>query len=109
LIEDRCFLPWLVKPPSEEEEARARHITAQQMIKLEDVWKLNPAATLAEVERPGGGFLVRVFVDIENYRVHQQCVMHMWAAQCYCFVLFCWGHVNQAHHRMDLRVDWGLI
>ena len=26
LIEDRCFLPWLVKVPSEQEQLRARQV-----------------------------------------------------------------------------------
>ena len=40
LIQDRCFLSWLVKIPSEEEQLRARQITAQQINKLEELWKV---------------------------------------------------------------------
>jgi len=40
LIQDRCFLSWLVKVPSEEEQLRARQITAQQINKLEELWKV---------------------------------------------------------------------
>jgi len=40
LISDRSFLSWLVKVPSEQEQARARQITAQQINKLEERWKV---------------------------------------------------------------------
>jgi len=53
LIEDRCFLPWLVKIPSEQEQLRARQITAQQINKLEEIWKSNPDAMLEDLEKPG--------------------------------------------------------
>ncbi|XP_061409775.1 regulator of nonsense transcripts 1 isoform X1 [Lethenteron reissneri] len=53
LIQDRCFLPWLVKIPSEQEQLRARQITAQQINKLEELWKENPNATLEDLEKPG--------------------------------------------------------
>jgi len=53
LIEDRCFLPWLVKVPAEKEQLRARQITAQQINKLEELWKTNPDATLEDLEKPG--------------------------------------------------------
>uniref|UniRef100_A0A8C4WWS0 UPF1 RNA helicase and ATPase n=1 Tax=Eptatretus burgeri TaxID=7764 RepID=A0A8C4WWS0_EPTBU len=53
LIQDRCFLPWLVKVPSEQEQLRARQITAQQINKLEELWKDNPNATLEDLEKPG--------------------------------------------------------
>jgi regulator of nonsense transcripts 1 len=32
---------------------RARHITNQQIIKLEDIWKEDAAATLEDLEKPG--------------------------------------------------------
>ncbi|XP_033367545.1 regulator of nonsense transcripts 1 [Parus major] len=53
LIQDRCFLSWLVKIPSEQEQLRARQITAQQINKLEELWKENPSATLEDLEKPG--------------------------------------------------------
>ncbi|XJO77724.1 hypothetical protein BDV3_002266 [Batrachochytrium dendrobatidis] len=53
LIEDRSLLSWIVKVPSEQEQVRARHITGQQMVKLEDVWKYNALATVADLDRPG--------------------------------------------------------
>ncbi|KAK7888691.1 hypothetical protein WMY93_024251 [Mugilogobius chulae] len=53
LIQDRCFLSWLVKIPSEQEQLRARQITAQQINKLEELWKDNPGASLEDLEKPG--------------------------------------------------------
>lgn len=44
LIQDRCFLSWLVKIPSEQEQLRARQITAQQINKLEELWKVTEHA-----------------------------------------------------------------
>lgn len=53
LIEDRAFLPWLVKVPSEKDQLRSRQITTAQINRLEEVWRDNPEATLDEIERPG--------------------------------------------------------
>ena len=40
LINDRSFLSWLVKVPSEQDQLRSRQITAQQINKLEELWKV---------------------------------------------------------------------
>ena len=53
LIEDRSFLSWLVKIPSEQEQLRARQITFHQINKLEELWKDDAAATLEDLEKPG--------------------------------------------------------
>jgi regulator of nonsense transcripts 1 len=54
LINDRTFLSWLVKVPSEQEQLRARQITAQQINKLEELWKDgNVEATFQDLEKPG--------------------------------------------------------
>lgn len=53
LIQDRCFLKWLVKIPSEQEQLRARQISAQQINRLEELWKDNSGATLEDLEKPG--------------------------------------------------------
>eukprot|EP00112_Aurelia_sp_Birch-Aquarium-sp1_P011569 Seg243.2 transcript_id=Seg243.2/GoldUCD/mRNA.D3Y31 product="Regulator of nonsense transcripts 1" protein_id=Seg243.2/GoldUCD/D3Y31 len=53
LINDRSFLSWLVKVPSEQEQLRARQITATQINKLEELWKDNSDATLEDLEKPG--------------------------------------------------------
>ncbi|XP_043192907.1 regulator of nonsense transcripts 1-like [Amphibalanus amphitrite] len=53
LILDRSFLSWLVKVPSEQEQLRARQISAQQINKLEELWKDNVDATFQDLEKPG--------------------------------------------------------
>ncbi|BGP53780.1 hypothetical protein JCM8202_005552 [Rhodotorula sphaerocarpa] len=53
LIEDRSFLSWLVKVPSEQEQLRARPITFHQINKLEELWRDNASATLEDLEKPG--------------------------------------------------------
>jgi len=53
LIQDRQFLPWLVKVPSDAEQLRARQISAQQINRLEELWKENPSAHLEDLEKPG--------------------------------------------------------
>jgi hypothetical protein len=35
LIDDRCFLPWLVKVPTEQEQLRVRQISSQQINKVQ--------------------------------------------------------------------------
>ena len=56
LIEDRSFLPWLVNVPSDEEVARAKPITKQQIVKLEEVWKEDANATVEDLEKPGSNY-----------------------------------------------------
>ncbi|XP_067642224.1 regulator of nonsense transcripts 1 homolog isoform X1 [Eurosta solidaginis] len=53
LITDRSFLPWLVKVPTEQEQLRARQISAAQINKLEELWKENIDATFQDLEKPG--------------------------------------------------------
>ena len=53
LIDDRSFLSWLVKPPSEAEQLRSRQISFQQINRLEDLWRENANATLEDLEKPG--------------------------------------------------------
>ncbi|CAL1705459.1 unnamed protein product [Somion occarium] len=53
LIDDRSFLSWLVKPPSETEQLRSRQISFQQINRLEDLWRDNANATLEDLEKPG--------------------------------------------------------
>jgi regulator of nonsense transcripts 1 len=52
LIQDRKFLPWLIKVPSDKLMVRARDITPAQMSRLEDLWKTsNPEARYADLTR----------------------------------------------------------
>ncbi|XP_018916568.1 regulator of nonsense transcripts 1 [Bemisia tabaci] len=53
LIADRCFLSWLVKIPTDQEQLRARQVSATQIAKLEELWKDNVDATLTDLEKPG--------------------------------------------------------
>ena len=50
---NKTFLPWLVKPPSDMEQMRARLLTSAQLAKLEEVWKSKPDATLDDLNEPG--------------------------------------------------------
>lgn len=52
LIDDRSFLSWLVKPPSETEQLRSRQISFGQINLLEDLWRENPNATLESLTSP---------------------------------------------------------
>jgi regulator of nonsense transcripts 1 len=52
LIEERAFLSWLVSPPSDAEQLRARHLSNNVITKLEERWKLDPKATLMDLEDP---------------------------------------------------------
>ncbi len=51
LIEERAFLPWLVSAPSDVEQLRARHLTNTTMSKLEEMWKSDPNATIADLDK----------------------------------------------------------
>ncbi|KAM7537063.1 hypothetical protein Aperf_G00000067545 [Anoplocephala perfoliata] len=53
LIQDRQFVPWIVKVPSEQEQARARQLSAEQINRLEEMWRDNPEADVADIEKPG--------------------------------------------------------
>uniref|UniRef100_A0A182PR66 DNA helicase n=1 Tax=Anopheles epiroticus TaxID=199890 RepID=A0A182PR66_9DIPT len=53
LIADRCFLFWLVKIPTEQDQLRARKVSAAQINKLEELWKENVDATFQDLEKPG--------------------------------------------------------
>jgi hypothetical protein len=43
----------LFQVPSEQEQLRARQISAQQINKVEELWKANPEAVLEDLEKPG--------------------------------------------------------
>lgn len=54
LIEDRSFLTWLVSQPTRAEQARSRHLSNEQITKLEELWRDdNPEASLEDLEKPG--------------------------------------------------------
>ena len=43
----------ILQIPSEQEQLRARQISAQQINKIEELWKSNPDASLEDLEKPG--------------------------------------------------------
>ncbi|KAG7368911.1 phospholipid-translocating P-type ATPase, flippase [Nitzschia inconspicua] len=52
LIQDRKFLPWLIKVPSDKLLLRARDLSQAQMTKLEELWKTEPEAKFSDLDRP---------------------------------------------------------
>jgi regulator of nonsense transcripts 1 len=52
LIQDRRFLPWLVKVPSDKLMLRAREVSQAQITRLEELWKNEPEANFADLDRP---------------------------------------------------------
>ena len=54
IIDDRSFLSWLVKVPSEAEQLRARQISIPQMARLEELWRENPDAKLEDIDAQVG-------------------------------------------------------
>ncbi len=53
LIQDRTFLPWLVRTPSDADASRARVVSGQQIARLEELWKNAPEACIEDLEKPG--------------------------------------------------------
>jgi regulator of nonsense transcripts 1 len=49
LLQDRRFLPWLIKTPADALLLAAREVSLPQMTKLEELWKTNPAARYADL------------------------------------------------------------
>jgi regulator of nonsense transcripts 1 len=54
LIQDRKFLPWLIKEPSEKLVLHSREISNTQMTRMEELWKKTPEACYADLHRPEG-------------------------------------------------------
>ena len=53
LVQDKEFVGWLLKVPSEKEQTRARQVTTSQIRALEDLWRKNPNATMEDIKREG--------------------------------------------------------
>ena len=49
LIQEKEFVHWLVKKPSDAEALRARNLNVTQIQKLEDLWRTNLSATVDDV------------------------------------------------------------
>ena len=62
IIEDRQFVSWLVKVPSDEERLRGRRLTMAQLTALEELWKARPEAALDDLDAQVGtaAFIVMV-------------------------------------------------
>jgi regulator of nonsense transcripts 1 len=75
IIQNRSFLPWLVKVPSEQEQLRARQISGAKIAKLEELWKGNPTATLEDLDRPGVDDEVNPVLQVYEDGYHYQNVL----------------------------------
>ena len=53
LIKDGEFRDWLVKRPAEKDLLRARRVTRDQIVKLEDIWKTDAKAKLEDLGKNG--------------------------------------------------------
>ena len=72
LIQDKVFLPWLLQMPDKKEIDRARPVNPGKVIKLEELWKTNPEATLDDVENDDGDGEVRpVALTYEDAHLYQ--------------------------------------
>ena len=49
LIQEKEFVQWLVKKPSDAEALRARNLNVGQIQTLEELWRTNPSATIDDV------------------------------------------------------------
>ncbi|KAI6203022.1 hypothetical protein M3Y94_00508800 [Aphelenchoides besseyi] len=53
LIQDHQIVSWVLKPPSTQQQMRARQITTSKINRLEELWKEFPDATVEDLDRPG--------------------------------------------------------
>lgn len=70
LITERCFLPWLVETPSDEELLPARAISSDQIRRLEELWLTDPTAFLEDLEKPG------IEEDVEHTSIRYEDAQH---------------------------------
>ena len=49
LVQEKQFVQWLVRQPSEAEALRARQLNVSQINKLEETWRTNPSVKLEEI------------------------------------------------------------
>ena len=57
LVQEKQFVQWLVKMPSDAEALRARPCSVGELNKLEEAWRSNPSATLADLVASDGALL----------------------------------------------------
>uniref|UniRef100_A0A8R1DME5 Upf1 domain-containing protein n=1 Tax=Caenorhabditis japonica TaxID=281687 RepID=A0A8R1DME5_CAEJA len=53
VIAEKQLLSWIVAVPDEEQITRARKITSTQAVRLEELWRDRPEATLDDLNKPG--------------------------------------------------------
>eukprot|EP00020_Sapocribrum_chincoteaguense_P005442 CAMPEP_0170755404 /NCGR_PEP_ID=MMETSP0437-20130122/13502_1 /TAXON_ID=0 /ORGANISM="Sexangularia sp." /LENGTH=1019 /DNA_ID=CAMNT_0011094575 /DNA_START=78 /DNA_END=3137 /DNA_ORIENTATION=- len=53
LVENRALVDWLVRVPEAREVRRARQVSTMQANKLEEAWKRDPNASVADIDKPG--------------------------------------------------------
>jgi len=75
VINDKTFLPWLVRVPTEKEQLRARQITAQQINKLEELWRDQPDSTVFDIDKPGADEEIKPLLDKYEDGYHYQNIM----------------------------------
>ena len=63
LIQDRTFVPWLVKEPTAEEALRSRPVTVGEITRMEEMWKQDPNKQLGDLDDPMAG---KREVEVEN-------------------------------------------
>jgi regulator of nonsense transcripts 1 len=75
IIDDKMFLPWLVKVPSERDQLRARRITAEQINKVEEMWRETPSATINDIDKPGADEDIQQVLEKYDDGYHYQNIM----------------------------------
>jgi len=69
IVEEKMVVNWLVKPPSEQDMKRGRHLNIDQINALEELRKSNPEAKLEDLDKPGMKKVLReVLLKYENGR-----------------------------------------
>lgn len=53
IIQDRMIVDWLVNHPKDEDSKKARPVTATQINRVEELWKVDPNACIDDLNRPG--------------------------------------------------------
>lgn len=72
LICDRSFQSWLVKIPGDKEQARARQISATQINKLEELWKVTVGQrALGGIELEFGVFIYMYELLVRERFAHE--------------------------------------
>jgi regulator of nonsense transcripts 1 len=66
LIEERSFVPWLVKAPDTGEEDHYNPLTNREIQQLEELWRQKPSITAQEMLTTGGDKLVESNPDFES-------------------------------------------